>query len=47
MRFWVARGKSTPIKEQLISQWLLAIFSGRFAPGERLPSVRQLARRLQ
>jgi DNA-binding transcriptional regulator YhcF (GntR family) len=47
MRFWVARGKSTPIKEQLISQLLLAIFSGRFTPGERLPSVRQLARRLQ
>lgn len=47
MRFWVARGTPTPIKEQLISQLLLAIFSGRFAPGERLPSVRQLARRLQ
>lgn len=46
MRFWVARGTTTTIKEQLISQLLLAIFSGRFAPGERLPSVRQLARRL-
>lgn len=46
MRFWVARGTPTPIKEQLISQLLLAIFSGRFAPGERLPSVRQLARQL-
>ena len=47
MRFWIARGAATPIKEQLISQLLLAVFSGRFAPGERLPSVRQLARRLQ
>jgi DNA-binding transcriptional regulator YhcF (GntR family) len=46
MRFWVARGTTTTIKEQLISQLLLAIFSGRFTPGERLPSVRQLARRL-
>jgi DNA-binding transcriptional regulator YhcF (GntR family) len=46
MRFWIARGTATPIKEQLISQLLLAIFSGRLPPGERLPSVRQLARRL-
>ncbi len=44
MRFWVARGTPTHIKEQLISQLLLAIFSGRFAHGARLPSVRQLAR---
>lgn len=47
MRFWIARGTATPIKEQLTAQLLLAIFSGRFAPGDRLPSVRQLARRLQ
>ncbi len=46
MRFWVARGTTTTIKEQLISQLLLSIFSGRFEPGDRLPSVRQLARRL-
>lgn len=32
------------MQEQLAAQLLLGIFSGKLAPGDRLPSVRQLAR---
>lgn len=32
-----------PIYAQLVAQLTLGIVSGRFAPGERLPSVRDLA----
>jgi len=35
------------MKEQLSAQLLLGIVSRRLPPGERLPSVRELARRLQ
>ena len=33
----------TPLYEQLCSQIIVGIASGRLAPGEKLPSVRQLA----
>lgn len=47
MRFWLSRDTSIPIREQLTAQLILGILSRRFAPGSRLPSVRELARRLK
>ena len=44
---WVARDAPTPLREQLGAQLLLGILSGSICPGERLPSVRSLARRFQ
>ncbi len=46
MRFWLSRETPVPIREQLSAQLLLGMLSRRLAPGERLPSVRDLARRL-
>lgn len=46
MRFWLTRGTSIPVTEQLSAQVLLGILSGRLAAGEKLPSVRGLARQL-
>ena len=46
IRLWISRESSIPIREQLSSQLLLGILSRRLAPGEKLPSVRDLARRL-
>jgi DNA-binding transcriptional regulator YhcF (GntR family) len=46
IRLWLSRGTAIPIKEQLSAQFVLGILSRRLAPGERLPSVRELARRL-
>jgi DNA-binding transcriptional regulator YhcF (GntR family) len=46
IRLWLSRGASIPVREQLSAQLILGILSGRLAPGERLPSVRELARRL-
>ena len=39
---WEIQG-DRPIYTQLVEQVTLAVISGRFAPGERLPSVRDLA----
>jgi DNA-binding transcriptional regulator YhcF (GntR family) len=47
MRFWLSRDTSVPIREQLSAQIILGIASRRFAPGQKLPSVRELARRLK
>ena len=46
IRLWLSRGTSIPVREQLSAQLILGVLSGRLAPGERLPSVRELARRL-
>ena len=46
-RIWISRNSSIPIREQLSAQLLFGIVSRRFAPSERLPSVRDLARRLK
>ena len=46
IRLWLSRGTSIPVREQLSAQLILGILSRRLAPGERLPSVRELARRL-
>jgi GntR family transcriptional regulator len=47
IRLWISHRASVPIREQLGAQLLLGILSRRLAPGERLPSVRDLARRLK
>lgn len=44
LRLWLSKNSSISIQEQLASQLLLGIFSGQLRPGDRLPSVRQLAR---
>ncbi|MGH9712789.1 MAG: GntR family transcriptional regulator [Candidatus Acidiferrales bacterium] len=45
MRFWFARDGGVPIREQLVTQIVLGIVCGDLAPGQRLPSTRELARR--
>lgn len=47
IRLWTSARSSASIREQLGAQLLLGILSGRLAAGERLPSVRSLARRLR
>lgn len=44
IRLWLSKNSAIRIQEQLSSQLLLGIFSGQLAAGDRLPSVRQLAR---
>lgn len=46
IRLWISRGSSASVREQLSAQLVLGILSGKLAEGERLPSVRELARRL-
>jgi GntR family transcriptional regulator len=46
MRLWIARTSSLPVREQLAAQLLLAILSGDLRAGQRIPSTRDLARRL-
>jgi GntR family transcriptional regulator len=45
MQFWFARGSDVSIREQLVTQVVLGILSDDLAPGQRLPSTRELARR--
>jgi len=45
MQFWFARGSEVSIREQLVTQVILGILSDDLAPGQRLPSTRELARR--
>lgn len=47
MRLWVSKNSEVPLREQLATQILLAIVSGDFEPGEKLPSTRELALRLR
>jgi len=47
MRFWFARNAAVPIREQLVTQVVLAILCGELSPNERLPSTRELARRFR
>ena len=46
-RIWISRTGPVPIREQLSAQLLFGILSHRLTPGERLPSVRELARRVK
>ena len=45
MQLWFARGSEVSIREQLVTQVVLGILSDDLAPGQRLPSTRELARR--
>lgn len=47
MQFWFARGSEVSIREQLVTQIVLGILSDDLAPGQRLPSTRDLARRFR
>src|ERR1700676_1520029 len=45
MQLWFARGSEVTIREQLVTQVVLGILGDDLAPGQRLPSTRELARR--
>jgi len=45
MQLWFSRGSDVSIRDQLRTQVILGILSGELAPGQRLPSTRELARR--
>lgn len=45
MRLWLSKNSEVPIKEQLVTQFRLAILSEDLQPGQKLPSTRELARR--
>jgi DNA-binding transcriptional regulator YhcF (GntR family) len=45
MHLWFARGSEISIREQLVTQIILGILGDDLAPGQRLPSTRELARR--
>lgn len=47
MQLWFSRQSEISIREQLATQVVLAIVSGELAPGQRLPSTRELARRFR
>lgn len=47
MQLWFARGSEVSIREQLVTQVVLGILSDDLAPGRRLPSTRELARRFR
>jgi GntR family transcriptional regulator len=47
MQLWFARGSEVTIREQLVTQVILSILSDDIAPGQRLPSTRELARRFR
>src|SRR5262245_10574879 len=46
IRLWLSKSSEVPVREQLATQLLLAILSKDLKPGQRLPSTRELARRL-
>ena len=47
MQFWFARGSEIPVRQQLVTQVVLAILCNDLKPGQRLPSTRELARRFR
>src|SRR5262252_5738882 len=47
MQIWLSKGSDLPVREQLIAQIKLAIYSQDLKPGQKLPSTRELARRFQ
>ena len=47
MQLWFARAGDVTIREQLVTQIILGILSDDLAPGQRLPSTRELARRFR
>jgi len=45
MHLWLNRSADVPLREQLVTQVVLGVLTREIAPGERLPSTRELARR--
>src|SRR6202050_5821483 len=45
MQLWFAHESAVTLREQLVTQIILAILSDDLRPGKRLPSTRELARR--
>jgi DNA-binding transcriptional regulator YhcF (GntR family) len=45
MRLWLNRSGEISLREQLITQVILGILTREILPGDRLPSIRELARR--
>ncbi len=45
MRFWFVHSGDVSLHDQIVTQVSLGILSGDLAPGDRLPSIRLLARR--
>ena len=47
MRLWLSKNSAASLREQLGTQLTLGVISGYLKPGEKLPSVRELARRYE
>ncbi len=47
MQIWLAKQSDVPVRDQLATQIVLGILSQDLKPGQRLPSTRELARRLR
>ena len=47
MRLWLSKKSDVPLREQLVTQFVLGIMSGDLSVGQRLPSTRELARRFR
>lgn len=47
MQLWFAHESAVTLREQLVTQFILAILSDDLRPGQRLPSTRELARRFR
>lgn len=45
MRLWLSKNSDVPVREQLVSQIIIAVVSDDLKPGQKLPSTRELARR--
>jgi DNA-binding transcriptional regulator YhcF (GntR family) len=45
MRLWLSKNSAASLREQLGTQLTLGVLSGDLHPGDKLPSVRELARR--
>jgi DNA-binding transcriptional regulator YhcF (GntR family) len=47
IRLWLSKNSAASLREQLATQLMLGVTSGDLKAGEKLPSVRELARRYQ
>jgi DNA-binding transcriptional regulator YhcF (GntR family) len=45
MKLWLSKNSEVPVRSQLVAQITIGIACGDLAPGEKLPSTRELARR--
>jgi GntR family transcriptional regulator len=45
MRLWLKKNSEVPLREQLVTQFVLGIVSNDLKAGQKLPSTRELARR--